>query len=76
MWQLSGSIIIASVHVTMHKGDNFNEAAMEVTKIFHDKGIHSLTLQPEFYECMEGQSLCGSSTCHFLNGDRQKAVAE
>ena len=48
VWQLSGSIIIASAHVTMHKGINFNETAMEVTKVFHNKGIHSLTLQPEF----------------------------
>jgi len=76
VWQLSGNIIIASAHVTMHKGDSFNETAMEVSKVFHNKGVHSLTLQPEFYECAEGRSLCGASSCHFLNENSQKAITK
>lgn len=66
VWQLSGNVVIASAHVTMHKEDNFNETAQKVRKVFHDNGIHSLTLQPEFYECSVGQSICGADGCTYL----------
>jgi len=65
LWQLSGSITIVSAHITMHKKDNFKQAVLDASKIFHDKGVHSFTLQPEYFECSEGQSVCGISTCPF-----------
>ena len=49
IWQLAEQKLIASVHVTV--GSNrgaFMETASEMKRLFHDQGIHSSTIQPEF----------------------------
>ena len=48
IWSLSGRKIIATAHVTCHNTEEYMEIAAQIKKFFHEKGIHSTTIQPEF----------------------------
>ncbi|QHS75515.1 Zn(2+) transporter ZRC1 [Saccharomyces paradoxus] len=49
VWNLTESIYIASIHVQIDcKPDKFISSAKLIRKIFHQHGIHSATVQPEF----------------------------
>ncbi|KAF8807477.1 cation efflux protein [Phlegmacium glaucopus] len=49
VWQLSESKIVASVHVLASRNHDFMPVAVKIRKILHDLGIHSCTIQPEYY---------------------------
>nr|XP_002124636.1 zinc homeostasis factor 1 [Ciona intestinalis] len=66
IWQLSSNQAIASAHLTMHSEDDFGETAHRLRHVFHEAGVHSLTLQPEVYPCKKGMSVCGISDCQYL----------
>ncbi|XP_076809895.1 uncharacterized protein LOC143452723 isoform X2 [Clavelina lepadiformis] len=67
VWQLSGNCTIASAHVTMHGQDDFVETAKKLNQVFHDIGVHSVTLQPEVYDCEEGKWKCGVRSCPYAS---------
>jgi len=48
IWQLIDGMIIASVHVAVEEGADFTNLVNEVKRIFHEFGIHSSAIQPEF----------------------------
>jgi len=48
VWQLVDGMIIASVHVAVEEGADFTHVVNEVKRIFHESGIHSSAIQPEF----------------------------
>jgi len=51
IWSLTGSINIASVHVRLcgHCWNSSTDIIIQaITQIFHEHGIHSSTIQPEF----------------------------
>jgi len=48
VWQLVDGMIIASVHVAVEEGADFSNLVREVKRIFHEAGIHSSAIQPEF----------------------------
>jgi len=48
VWQLVDGMTIASVHVAIEEGVDFTNLVTEVKKIFHNFGIHSSSIQPEF----------------------------
>ncbi|CAI4991402.1 AVN_HP_G0125450.mRNA.1.CDS.1 [Saccharomyces cerevisiae] len=49
VWNLTESIYIASIHVQIDCApDKFMSSAKLIRKIFHQHGIHSATVQPEF----------------------------
>ena len=50
IWQLAGNRIIASAHITCHNLRDYMRVAEEVKTFFHNEGIHSTTIQPEFIE--------------------------
>jgi hypothetical protein len=50
VWQLAGNRIIASAHVQCHSLAEYDQMATDIKSYFHDKGIHSTTIQPEFIE--------------------------
>jgi Co/Zn/Cd efflux system component len=50
IWKLSGNKIIASAHITCHSLEEYMKIAAKVKKLFHEKGIHSTTIQPEFID--------------------------
>ena len=52
VWQLAGQRIVASAHIRCNGDlDEYARISDEVKMMFHDEGIHSTTIQPEF----EGQ---------------------
>lgn len=52
LWQLTGNRIIASAHIRCHNIEEYMALACQVKKIFHDAGVHSTTIQPEFTEVL------------------------
>lgn len=48
IWQLAGNRIIASAHVRCKSIQNYFMMAHQLKEFFHDEGIHSTTIQPEF----------------------------
>jgi len=49
VWQLSESKIIASVHVLASRDHDFMPVATKIRNALHLHGIHSCTIQPEYY---------------------------
>jgi len=50
VWQLSGSRIIATAHIRCRNPRDYERVANQVKMVFHQEGIHSTTIQPEFVE--------------------------
>lgn len=48
IWKLSGKKIIATAHVRCHNTEEYMQIATKIKAFFHQKGIHSTTIQPEF----------------------------
>lgn len=48
VWQLAGDRIIASAHIRCHNLQEYMAIAEKVKEFFHNEGIHSTTIQPEF----------------------------
>uniref|UniRef100_A0AC35GFP1 Zinc transporter 1 n=1 Tax=Panagrolaimus sp. PS1159 TaxID=55785 RepID=A0AC35GFP1_9BILA len=63
IWRLVGECIIATVHIHFKNLDDFLQAADMITKYFHQSGIHSVTIQPEFDEGDENNKLECSTAC-------------
>jgi len=49
VWQLSESKIVASVHVWVSSTVDYMSIASRIRQVLHDHGVHSSTVQPEFY---------------------------
>jgi len=50
VWQLAGNRIIATAHIRCHNLTDYMQTAKQIKSFFHDEGIHSTTIQPEFVE--------------------------
>ena len=50
VWQLAGDRIIASAHIRCHNLQEYMAIAEKVKEFFHNEGIHSTTIQPEFID--------------------------
>jgi len=48
VWQLAEGKVVASVHISVEEGMDFIPCLKEVKGVFHQHGIHSITVQPEF----------------------------
>jgi len=48
VWPLVEEMIICSVHITCEEGTDFNSISNTFKQIFHEHGIHSTSIQPEF----------------------------
>lgn len=60
VWQLAGDRIIASAHIRCRNLGEYMKLAEKVKEFFHNEGIHSTTIQPEFVE-IEPTNSCMSS---------------
>ncbi|KAG1676665.1 Zinc transporter 1 [Nymphon striatum] len=63
VWQLAGDRIIASAHIRCRNLTDYMKIAEKVKEFFHNEGIHSTTIQPEFveeqmFEVSEEKSSC------------------
>ncbi|XP_078671352.1 proton-coupled zinc antiporter SLC30A1-like isoform X2 [Branchiostoma floridae x Branchiostoma belcheri] len=59
VWPLTGEKIVATLHVVFLSPLNYMEICHEIKDLFHDEGIHSATIQPEFSQGV-------GSSCHCL----------
>ncbi|CAH0560216.1 unnamed protein product [Brassicogethes aeneus] len=50
VWQLAGDRIIASAHIRCRNLSEYMMIAEKVKEFFHNEGIHSTTIQPEFID--------------------------
>lgn len=53
VWQLAGDRIIASAHIRCRNIHDYMQIAEQIKSFFHDMGIHSTTIQPEFVDILE-----------------------
>ncbi|VVC91732.1 zinc transporter 1 isoform X1 [Leptidea sinapis] len=62
VWQLAGDRIIASAHIRCRNLSEYMKIAEKVKEFFHNEGIHSTTIQPEFVELpLDGNEMISSS---------------
>ncbi|KIM48133.1 hypothetical protein M413DRAFT_439854, partial [Hebeloma cylindrosporum] len=71
VWQLSENKLVASVHVLASRNHDFMPVAVKIRKALHHLGIHSCTIQPEYYHPStsipeERLKSLGSSSCLIL----------
>lgn len=60
IWNLVGTKTVASVHVTFRDSADYLGAAPKIKDLFHFRGIHSLTIQPEFFKDYDQFHMDGS----------------
>jgi len=63
IWQLAGDRIIASAHVRCLNLHQYMQIAEKVKEFFHNEGIHSTTIQPEFVETDPTDSISSTEDC-------------
>lgn len=61
VWQLAGDRIIASAHIRCHNLQDYMRIAEKVKEFFHNEGIHSTTIQPEFIDLDNEESQDGKT---------------
>jgi solute carrier family 30 (zinc transporter), member 1 len=83
VWQLSNTKHIASLHVQVDcdlrgaSSESYMRLAREIRECLHKYGIHSSTIQPEFYVLSEGGSpKPGSSTTVANSSGRDSPTAD
>ena len=67
VWQLAGNRIIASAHIRCKNVSDYMVVAEQVKTFFHNEGIHSTTIQPEFAEVSATVQFCYCRGCEFLD---------
>ncbi|XP_062429545.1 calcium/manganese antiporter SLC30A10 [Rhea pennata] len=60
VWELAGGKNIATLHVKCQTATDYQDAAYRIRKVFHEAGIHSVTIQPEYLDHKTSQLLCSS----------------
>ncbi|XP_015923668.1 proton-coupled zinc antiporter SLC30A1 [Parasteatoda tepidariorum] len=56
VWQLAGERIIASAHICCRNLVDYMAIAEKVKEFFHNEGIHSTTIQPEFISMSDSKT--------------------
>merc|ERR1712002_1115581 len=87
IWQLTCNCIIASAHIRCKNLKNYMIIAEKVKTFFHNEGIHSTTIQPEFIEsegiknngrdcCLECGPDCFPYTCCAIKAIETETASE
>ncbi|GCC23471.1 calcium/manganese antiporter SLC30A10-like isoform X1 [Chiloscyllium punctatum] len=63
IWELAGGRHIASLHVKCLDLSSYETAALQIREIFHNAGIHSVTIQAEFVVTVPGSTLKCNFPC-------------
>uniref|UniRef100_A0A8C4J3M9 Solute carrier family 30 member 10 n=2 Tax=Dromaius novaehollandiae TaxID=8790 RepID=A0A8C4J3M9_DRONO len=75
VWELAGGKNIATLHVKCQTPTVYQDAAYKIRKVFHEAGIHSVTIQPEYLDHKTSQLLC-SSPCISKECDSQLCCSQ
>ncbi|NWW48961.1 ZNT10 protein, partial [Pedionomus torquatus] len=60
VWELAGGKNIATLHIKCQTPTDYQDAAYKIRKVFHEAGVHSVTIQPEYVDHKTSQPLCSS----------------
>ncbi|NWU08576.1 ZNT10 protein, partial [Cephalopterus ornatus] len=60
VWELASGKNIATLHVKCQTPADYQDAAYKIREIFHEAGVHSVTIQPEYVDHKTSQLLCSS----------------
>ncbi|CAN7998678.1 unnamed protein product [Ixodes hexagonus] len=58
LWQLTNTQVIATVHIVVGSHAVYVAIADKLNRFFHEQGISSMTVQPEFCQAMHSTSQC------------------
>ncbi|XP_054250621.1 zinc transporter 10 [Indicator indicator] len=75
VWELAGGKNIATLHIKCQTPTDYQDAAYKIRKVFHDAGIHSVTIQPEYIDHKTSQLMC-SSPCISKSCDSQLCCSQ
>ncbi|NXP61646.1 ZNT10 protein, partial [Chloropsis cyanopogon] len=82
VWELASGRNIATLHVKCQTPSDYQDAAYKIRKVFHEAGVHSVTIQPEYADHKTSHLLC-SSPCiskacdsHLCCSQREPTQAE
>lgn len=74
VWQLAGDRIIASAHIRCRNLSEYMKIAEKVKEFFHNEGIHSTTIQPEFVGALDLAN--NNLICNVLAANGRQLVDE
>ncbi|NXU33414.1 ZNT10 protein, partial [Drymodes brunneopygia] len=60
VWELASGKNIASLHIKCQSPSDYQDAAYKIRKVFHEAGVHSVTIQPEYADHKTSHVLCSS----------------
>ncbi|XP_078505920.1 calcium/manganese antiporter SLC30A10 isoform X1 [Lissotriton helveticus] len=75
VWELAGGRNIASLHIKCKDTSDYQTSTKQMRKVFHDAGIHSVTIQPEFTDQKDFSTKCNSA-CISSNCDSQLCCSQ
>ncbi|NWI87826.1 ZNT10 protein, partial [Pitta sordida] len=75
VWELASRKNIASLHIKCHTPNDYQDAAYKIREIFHEAGVHSVTIQPEYIDHKAPELLC-SSPCISKSCDSQLCCSQ
>uniref|UniRef100_A0A8D2IJL7 Solute carrier family 30 member 10 n=1 Tax=Varanus komodoensis TaxID=61221 RepID=A0A8D2IJL7_VARKO len=75
IWELVKGKNIATLHVKCHTNTDYQVASFKLREMFHEAGVHSVTIQPEFIDHKSPEILC-SSPCVSKTCDAQLCCSQ
>lgn len=75
IWQLVSGKNIATLHVKCHTTSDYLDSSYKMREVFHEAGIHSVTIQPEYTDHKSPEFLC-SAPCISKSCDPQLCCSQ
>ncbi|XP_058692162.1 calcium/manganese antiporter SLC30A10 isoform X1 [Poecile atricapillus] len=60
VWELASGKNIATLHIKCQAPSDYQDADYKIRKVFHEAGVHSVTIQPEYADHKSSHLLCNS----------------
>ncbi|KAH0622688.1 hypothetical protein JD844_025201 [Phrynosoma platyrhinos] len=60
VWELVKGKNIATLHLKCHSTSDYEEASYKMREVFHEAGVHSVTIQPEYLDQKSPEILCSA----------------
>ncbi|NWU03894.1 ZNT10 protein, partial [Urocynchramus pylzowi] len=60
VWELASGRNIATLHIKCQTPSDYQGAAYQIRRVFHEAGVHSVTIQPEYADLKTSHLLCSS----------------
>ncbi|CAI5770954.1 zinc transporter 10 isoform X1 [Podarcis lilfordi] len=60
VWEMVSGKNIATLHVKCHTSSDYQDASQKMRELFHEAGVHSVTIQPEYTDQKNPEVLCST----------------